>query len=159
MSELIDRNIVRTINSMVHHSFQGIGGTKFKMTALCKVEHHAFSSLVPFSVRFYQNKIRTISSLIQAPEITDVLAWIFEHIHHSVNIRNTFFFISSCCPINVIIYIDKMMIFLLNSSGSHSDSVIIFWISSRIPIAVNLGKIPLEFHVFTVDRSNSFFFF
>ena len=38
------------------------------------------------------------------------------------------------------LYIDKMMIFLLNSSGSHFDSVIIFWISSRIPTAVNPGK-------------------
>ena len=36
--------------------------------------------------------------------------------------------------------IDMKMILPLNSSGKHLDSVIIFWISTRIPNVVNPGK-------------------
>ena len=43
-------------------------------------------------------------------------------------------------PQSMSLYIDMKMILPLHGFGSHFDSAIIFWISSRIPNVVNPGK-------------------
>ena len=52
-------------------SIQGTGGTKYRMSAFGKVEHHAFSSFIPFSIRFVEmvsvpSLLRTYSVILNA---------------------------------------------------------------------------------------------
>ena len=98
--------------------------------------YHAFSSCIPFSIRFVgmgsvpfllgSRPLKRPMSLRQSSSL----------LSNSVSIRTTIFFVSS-----MSLYIDMKMILPWKCLGSHFDSFIIFWISSRIPNVVSPGKI------------------
>ena len=94
------------------------------------------SSLIPFSIRFVD--MGSVPFLLETShqkrpmslrEFSIILS-------NSESIRNAIFFISSFCPINVNVHWHEDDP-SLNCSGSHFDSVIIFWISSRNVNVVN----------------------
>ena len=66
-------------------------------------------------------------------------------------IRHTISMISLCSH-TMSLFVDMKMILPLNGSGSHFDSVIVFWISKRnFRCFESLGIFPLEFHRISVD--------
>ena len=104
-------------------------------SAFTEVEHHVLSDTIPFSIRLVR---RTISSLIQALERTNVRARSFWHIlqrfgNSQYAIIHSFFDTMS-------MYIDMKIILPENCSNSHCISVIMFWISRRISNVVNPGN-------------------
>ena len=85
-------------------------------------------------------EFRTTSFLFQAQETTNVRARIFSHIllkfwEFAIHISSFPFSLHK-----MSLYIDMKMILPWNCSGSHLSSAIIFWISPRIPNAVNPGN-------------------
>ena len=102
----------------------------------------------------------TISSRIQAPLTTNVLAGIFEHTlqwWQNSQYNSRFPVLSMNCH-----YLStRRWSFLWNWSGSHLNSAIMFWISARIPNVVNPGKnvprIPLGLRQFDPNLWDSVF--
>ena len=106
-------------------SFQGAARTKYRMSAFGKVEHHAFSSFVPFTIRFAD--MSSVPCLLQSKlpkrpmssrESSSILC-------NSVSIRNTIFSVSSLSQ-SISLYIDMKMILPLSGSGSH------FWLCHHL---------------------------
>ena len=85
-------------------SFQGAAGTNYRMSSFGKVEHNAFSSVLPFSIRFVDMDSvpfllgsRPWKRPMSSRESSSILS-------NSESIRNTIFFVSSLSPINVIVH-------------------------------------------------------
>ena len=132
---------------MVFHSFpftfqfsslKSAGSTEFWISAFRRIDHHILSNFVPLSVGFaYESSVPFLlrSTPWKWPMSSHEFSSIFSN---SVSIRNTIFIVSSFFPINVIV--DMKMILPCKCLGSHINSVIIFWISSRTPNVVNPEK-------------------
>ena len=85
-------------------SFQCAGSTEYGMSAFGKVEHHAFSNFIPFSIRFvdmssvpFLLRSRPWKWPMSSRQSSSILC-------NFESIRNTIFFISSFSPITVIVH-------------------------------------------------------
>ena len=84
---------------------------------------------------------RTTSFQFQAPRKTNDSEWIFQRIlqlfFELFSHNSSFPYASHTISLNI----DMKMILSLKSAGSPCNSLIIFWISLRMPAVVNPGKI------------------
>ena len=111
-------------------SFQNPAGTTHRMSAFGKVERHAFSSFISFSIRFVDMGSVSFSDP-GLRESSSILS-------NSESSRKTIFYMKIILP--------------LNCSGSHFDPAIIFWISARFPYRLhNVANPGKFFHSNSID--------
>ena len=122
-------------------SFQGTGGTKYRMSAFGKVEHHAFSSFIPFSIRFVEIVSVPFHLGSSTQKRPTSLRWIFEKYSVIFRAFAIQFSLFPRFPQSLSLYTYMKMMLPFNCSGSHFDSIMVFRISSRISNVVNLGKV------------------